>query len=274
MASALLPIAKRRAARALYAFCRVSDDLIDQPGSDELYKHRLARLEQWRRQALSDRTENCPTGDNDLVALAWAHARASFGIPTCYAHQLIDGVAKDIHITRYATFDELAEYAYRVASTVGLMSMHITGFDGRAAIPYAIKLGVALQLTNILRDIGEDWRNGRLYLPQEELAAYNLSERDVAAGRVDDRWRALMRFQIERARRLYNEALPGINLLQPEGRFAIAAAGELYRDILQDIEANDYQVFTRRAYVTAWGKLRRLPGIWWRARNGYGKDTR
>jgi phytoene synthase len=273
MASALMPRAKRRAVRALYAFCRVSDDLVDHPGPGETGDDRLARLEGWRRRALEDRAdESCYAGDDDLVALAWADTRLRFGIPTRYAQQLIDGVAKDIHTTRYTTFDELAEYAYGVASTVGLMSMHITGFEGREAIPYAVKLGVALQLTNILRDVGEDWENGRLYLPQDELAAYGLSEEDVAAGRVDDRWRALMRFQIDRNRRLYDEALPGVDMLHAEGRFAIAAAGELYRGILEDIEANDYQVFTRRAHVTGWGKIRRLPGIWWRTRTGYGKD--
>jgi phytoene synthase len=275
MASALMPPAKRRAVRALYAFCRVSDDLVDHPGPVESTEERLALLEDWRKRALGERAgRTLSADDNDPVALAWADTRARFGIPIRYAHQLIDGVAKDIHTTRYATFDELAEYSYGVASTVGLMSMHISGFAGREAIPYAVKLGVALQLTNILRDVGEDWANGRLYLPQDELAAHGLDEGDIAAGQVDDRWRALMRFQIERNRRLYVEALPGIGMLHAEGRFAIAAAGELYRGILDDIEANDYQVFARRAHLTGWGKLRRLPGIWWRAQTGYGKDRR
>ena len=291
MASALMPPAKRRAVRALYAFCRVSDDLVDHPGPGESAAERLAQLESWRRRALgahaglsgdgplpdsgrrdAGRGDRGRPSGQDLVALAWADARARFDIPARYAHQLLDGVARDIHTTRYATFDELAEYAYGVASTVGLMSMHITGFCGPQAIPYAVKLGVALQLTNILRDVGEDWANGRLYLPQDELAAYGLGEKDIAAGRVDDRWRALMRFQIQRTRRLYDEALPGIAMLHANGRLAIAAAGELYRGILEDIEANDYQVFTRRAYLTGWDKLRRLPGIWWRARTGYRKD--
>jgi phytoene synthase len=282
LASALMPPAKRRAVRALYAFCRVSDDLVDQARPNASGGDRLAQLEGWRARALSGHPvaggflapiKERPAAAKDMVALAWADTRARFCIPTRYAHQLIDGVAWDLCKTRYATFDELAEYAYGVASTVGLMSMHITGFCGREAIPYAVKLGVALQLTNILRDVGEDWANGRLYLPQDELAAFGLREEDIATGPVDDRWRALMRFQIERNRRLYDEALPGIDMLHAEGRFAIAAAGELYRGILENIEANDYQVFKRRAHVTGWGKLRRLPGIWWRARTGYGKDS-
>ena len=145
----------------------------------------------------------------------------------------IDGVARDLDQARYATFDDLTAYAYGVASTVGLMSMRIIGYRSAAAIPYAIKLGVALQLTNILRDVGEDWRAGRVYLPADELAAFGLSEEDVARGQVDDRWRDFMRFQIERNRRLYAEAWPGIELLNEDGRFAIAAAGDLYRRILR-----------------------------------------
>jgi phytoene synthase len=153
-----------------------------------------------------------------------------------------------------------------VAATVGLMSMHIIGFASSGAIPYAIRLGVALQLTNILRDVAEDWRAGRLYLPAEELAAYGLTEADVAAAQVDGRWRAFMRFQIARNRRLYAEATPGIGLLNPDGRLAVAAAATLYRAILDDIEAHDYDVFSRRAHVSAWGKLRQLPALWWHSR--------
>jgi phytoene synthase len=144
--------------------------------------------------------------------------------------------------------------------------MHIIGFAGSEAIPYAIKLGVALQLTNILRDIGEDWRLGRCYLPQSELAQFGITEEDIATGQVNDRWRAFMQYQIERNRRLYAETMPAIALLNADGRFAIRAAAELYQGILDDIETHDYDVFTRRAYVSTWGKLRMLPGIWWRSR--------
>ena len=201
-----------------------------------------------------------------LVLLAWAKARATFRIPSRYAEQLIDGVARDLATTRYATFGELAEYCYGVASTVGLMSMHIIGFAGPQALPYAIKMGVALQLTNILRDVGEDWRRGRVYLPQDELAAHDLGDGDIAAGRVTDRWRAFMRFQISRARTIYDESAPGIGLLAPRGRLAVSAAATFYRGILDDIEAHDYDVFSRRAYVSTWGKVNRLPKIWWRSK--------
>ncbi len=277
LASGLLPPKKRPAVRALYAFCRVSDDLVD--GDDpplnsgqQAKRHRIARLDAWRQRALSDNAS-----EDDPVVLAWADTRARYHIPVEYAAQLIDGVARDIESTRYTTFADLAEYAYGVASTVGLMAMHIIGFSSAEAIPYAVKLGVALQLTNILRDVGEDWRSGRLYLPLSELDKFGLSEIDVARGlerKLDERWRALMRFQIARARRLYAEALPGVAMLHSDGRFAISAAAELYCAILDDIEIHDYDVFSRRAHIDQWGKLRRLPGIWRRARwNRYGETA-
>jgi phytoene synthase len=256
LASRLLPLEKRRAARALYAFCRTTDDIVDHPSPST-----PEQLCDWWGHALTGR----PPRDN-LVAVAWADASARYQIPQQYAQQLIQGVARDLHQTRYDTFADLARYCYGVASTVGLMSMHIIGFAGDEAIRYAVKLGVALQLTNILRDVAEDWQTGRLYLPREELAAFGLSEENIDAGRVDDRWRKFMRFQLDRTHRLYDEAWPGIGMLAPEGRLAIAAAAEFYRGILADIEAHDYDVFSRRAHVTKWGKLRRLPGLWWQTR--------
>ncbi len=197
------------------------------------------------------------------MPLAWADAQARYSIPRGYAEQLINGVSRDLTQKRYQTFADLTEYCYGVASTVGLMSMHIVGFENEDAVPYAVKLGIALQLTNILRDIGEDWQAGRLYLPLDELAAFGLTTRDIATGHMDERWRAFMRFQINRVQALYDEAMPGIACLNTDGRFAIAAAASLYRAILSDIEAHDYDVFRRRAHLGTWGKLNRLPGIWW-----------
>ncbi len=254
LASGLLPLEKRRATRALYAFCRVTDNIVDQSENDEIARESLIN---WQKLI----TMSHPSSDNP-VAMAWADARALHNIPHGYGEQLIDGVARDLSQKRYATFTDLAEYSYGVASTVGLMAMHIIGFEGQDALAYAVKLGVALQVTNILRDIAEDWRTGRVYLPQDELAAFGLDETDIANGVVDDRWRAFMRFQIERNRRLYAESWEGIAMLNPDGRLAIAAAADLYRAILADIEAHDYDVFSRRAHVSTVGKLMRLPRIW------------
>jgi phytoene synthase len=256
LASGLLPGPMRRSVLALYAFCRRTDDLVDRAIGEA-----RTSLEAWRKHALG----SDPPAD-DPVALAWADARARHRIPLRYAEQLIDGVGQDLTMTRYATFDDLAAYCYGVASTVGLMAMHIVGFSGPEAVLYAVRLGVALQLTNILRDVDEDWRVGRLYLPQDELAAFDLSEADIATRRIDDRWLAFIRFQVERVRCLYASSLPGISFLAPAGRFAIAAAAELYQAILEDILANGGDVFSRRAYVGQWEKLRRLPGIWWRSK--------
>lgn len=258
LASSLLPEHKQRAARALYAFCRVTDDIVDCATDVEASAETLA---QWRDCI----AQTCPP-ENDLVAYAWADARANFNIPRGYAEQLINGVSRDLSKKRYDTFDELAEYAYGVASTVGLMAMHIIGFRDESALPYAVRLGVALQITNILRDVAEDWRVGRLYLPLEELHAFGLDETDIERGIVSDRWRDFMRMQIERNRKLYDESWQGIALLDRDGSFAIAAAAGLYRDILTDIERHDYDVFSRRAHLSTWGKLRRLPKIWWQAR--------
>ncbi len=266
MASGLLPVEKRRTARALYAFCRVTDDIVDRGGADA-----NVQLKAWEKQSLHP-IHNHHLANMDtptLVALAWRDARRHHGVPLLYAQQLVGGVAYDLLKNRYETFNELAAYCYGVACTVGLMSMHIVGHSGPDAIPYAIRLGVALQLTNILRDVGEDWRMERLYLPKEELDAFGLTEDDIARGIVTGRWRAFMRFQIARVRDLYASALPGVALLHPDGRFAIGAAAELYEAILTQIEKNDYNVFGQRAAVNTGGKLRRLPGIWWRAFTGH-----
>ncbi len=245
LASSLLPGEKRRAMRALYAFCRTADNLadgdVDQPAS------RLLEL----RQGIAGLGKL----SGDAMLAAWSDIRTRYHIPLCYAEQLLDGVERDLVQRRYQTFEDLSVYCYGVASTVGLMSMQITGFSNRQAFPYAIKLGVALQLTNILRDVGEDWHSDRLYLPLDELAAYGMDESDVAAAKVDSRWRDFMRFQIARTRRLYAESMPGIALLHPDGRFAVTAAAMLYRGILDDIEAHDFDVFNRRAHVNRGRKL-------------------
>ncbi len=254
LASSLLPRKKRAAARALYAFCRVTDDIVDESTGDA-----DADLQQWRNKV----TQGTFSAE-DSVALAWTYTRRKYNIPSRYMIQLIEGVARDLHQDRYDTFDDLASYSYSVASTVGLMSMHIIGFTSREATSYAIKLGVALQLTNILRDVGQDWKMGRIYLPQEDLHKYGIDNRYFNDAIIDDKWRRFMRFQIARARNLYDEAWAGISLLNRDGRFAIATAADLYRAILGDIEANDFDVFNRRAHLSGSAKLRRLPSIWMR----------
>ena len=152
---------------------------------------------------------------------------------------------------------ELSDVAGRRLKSV------LVRFEGEGApIPYAIKLGVALQMTNILRDVGEDFQNGRLYLPREELAFYGVREQDIADGRVTENWRQFMKFQIERTRQLYDESWEGVKMLEREGQLAIGAASVFYRGILDEIEKNDYDVFTQRANLSALGKLSKVPALW------------
>jgi 15-cis-phytoene synthase len=253
LATSLLPAAKRQAMRALYAFCRTADNLAD--GNAEMPEHQLSILRAGIRG--SQKSPQSP------VLIAWADIFTRYQIPLHFAEQLLDGVECDLVQHRFNSFEDLSVYCYNVASTVGLMSMYITGFSSQEAVSYAIKLGVALQLTNILRDVGEDWLAGRLYLPMEELKEFGLDEEDVASQKIDGRWRAFMRFQISRARSLYAEALPGIAMLHPDGRFAVTAAAGLYKGILDDIERHDFAVFTRRAYVSRGLKLKILLEAFW-----------
>lgn len=252
-ASALLPEDKRSAVRALYAFCRTVDDIVDESPNPDYDP----RLDYWRTMI-----ETASFADDDLVAAAWADTLARYHIPRHYALQLIDGVARDLIQNRYPTFNDLATYCYAVASTVGLMSMHIVGFHNNDAVPYAIKLGVALQMTNILRDVGEDYQNGRLYLPREELAFYGIRESDIAEGRITDNWRQFMKFQIDRTRQLYAESWAGVKMLEREGQLAIGAASVFYQGILDEIEKSDYNVFDRRASLSTLAKASRIPALW------------
>ena len=252
-ASGLLPEEKRSAVRALYAFCRTVDDIVD----ESMDNQRESQLDYWRGMI-----EYGSFLDSDLVATAWADTIVRYHIPRHYALQLIDGVHRDLTQSRYQTFEELATYCYGVASTVGLMSMYVVGFKSNDAVPYAIKLGVALQMTNILRDIGEDYQNGRLYLPREELVFYGICEQDIAEGRITDNWRQFMKFQIERTRQLYEESWEGVKMLEREGQLAIGAASVFYQGILNEIEKNDYDVFTKRASLSAVGKVSKIPALW------------
>ena len=256
--SGLLPEEKRSAVRALYAFCRRVDDIVDESSEGE----RDSQLDYWRGMV-----ETASFADDDLVATAWADTLNRYHIPRHYALQLINGVARDLFQSRYQNFDELATYCYGVASTVGLMSMYIIGFESNAAVPYAIKLGVALQMTNILRDVGEDYRSGRLYLPREELAFYGIPECDIAQGCVTENWRQFMKFQIDRTRQLYDESWAGVKMLESEGQLAIGAASVFYQAILDEIEKNDYNVFNLRASISALGKVSRIPALWWKVKS-------
>ena len=260
VASALLPRAQRKAIRALYAFSRVSDDLVDRPGAGK-----AARLQEWRQQSLHSRTPS-----DDPVALAWADTRARYQIPRQYAEQLLDGIATDLSPSRHHTFAQLAQYSYGVASTVGLMSMHIVGYSSDEAIPYAVKLGVALQLTNILRDVAVDYRRGRLYLPQDELARFGCTESDVCReveragpGVQAPQVRALLAHQAARARDYFARATALLPATDARRFVAAEIMREIYRELLRRIEAADLDVFSSVIRVPRPAQARIAIRTWW-----------
>jgi len=245
-----LPADKRKHVYALYAFCRTSDDTVDMATEDP-----ARALADWVHLA-----RTAPPHDNPVL-LAWHDTHTRYNLPQATIDELLAGVAMDLTISRYSTFDDLWLYCYRVASVVGLLSIGILG-TASGAEPYAIKLGVALQLTNILRDVGEDSHRGRVYLPEEDLQQFGLTADDILAHRYNEQFCDLMRFEIERAHRLYDESWHGISLLPADSRLAVGVAARVYRGILDKIVMNEYDVFSQRAHLTLWEKLKGMPGIW------------
>ncbi|GAC1579352.1 MAG: phytoene synthase [Candidatus Elarobacter sp.] len=241
LASLFLPLEKRRAIWAIYAFCRTADDIADTSASPQ---ERLAELDAWQEQLLA-----AFAGRPDhVLTVALADAVRRYDIPLQPALQLLHGARKDITVHRYETYEQLLEYCYLVASTVGLLVCPVLGFAPEAT-EYGIALGRAMQLTNILRDVGEDARLGRIYLPAEDVHRFGYSDAKLLAGVVDDAFIELMKFQVARVRAMYEAAAPGIEMLAPSSRYTVRLALTLYRRILDEIEGNGYDVFTQRAFV-------------------------
>jgi phytoene synthase len=251
-ASHALPPGRRLATYALYAFCRTADDLVDRAVDEPREQVALALAEQVVTLSGVYRGEVPAHG----IWPALADTIQRYRIPEEYLLALLEGVSMDLTATRYETFAELQGYCYKVASVVGLMMCHVFGYRDTRALAYAEKMGLAMQLTNILRDVAEDLRMGRVYLPAEELAIFGLSERDLQAGTMDGRFQDFMRFQIARARRLYAEAHAGIHLLSPLSRLTAHLMGRVYAGILTAIEQAGYDVFRRRVYLDTPEKLR------------------
>lgn len=261
----LMPEVKRRAIWAIYVWCRRTDELVDGPKAKTTTD---ATLDQWEHN-LESIFAGHPVDDVDVALI---DTLERFPIDIQPFRDMIAGQRMDLYRNRYETFEELELYCYRVAGTVGLMSTAVMGVDhARQTAPWhrsqpkldpepeAIALGIANQLTNILRDVGEDARRGRIYLPLEDLERFKYSEKDLFNGVVDDRWRSLMQFQIQRARQFFVDAERGVSLLSPDARFPVWAALMLYRGILDVIERNKYDVFNKRAYVPGWQKFLYLP---------------
>lgn len=255
--SLFLPIEKRRASWALYAFCRTADDIADKP---DVCPDPSSELARWR-SALEETYAGHPRG---LVMTAWADMLARYPVPIQPALDLLDGVAMDLRGQRYQTFDDLRLYCYRVAGTVGLLMSPILGYSDPIALGAAVDLGIAMQLTNILRDIGEDLSAGRVYLPAEDMERFGYSHEELTHGIINPAFVTLLEFEMARAEDYYRSGLRGIHLLDTDVRLAIALSATLYRAILSRIRRNGYDVFTRRAHISFPGKLAALPEAWLR----------
>ncbi len=259
----VLPRAKRDAMCAVYAFMRYCDDIADDP---DIKLNRAEMLEKWRSSLIS--AEAGRVGDS-MILPAFHDAVRKYDIPLEYFHKLIDGASMDLTKGRYDTFEQLYDYCYKVASVVGLVCIHVFGFDCPDAKKYAEYCGIAFQLTNILRDLKEDAEGGRVYLPQEDLHAFRYSADDLISGVRDERFHRLMRFEVARARGYYNASLPLIEMVHGSGRPGLCAMIEIYFSILRAIELKHYDVFdnsisvprTHKVAIAARAIMRsRLPG--------------
>nr|ACU29637.1 phytoene synthase [Elaeagnus umbellata] len=249
---------RRRAIWAIYVWCRRTDELVDGPNASHITPKALDRWE--------SRLEDLFEGNSfDMLDAALSDTVARFPVDIQPFKDMIEGMRMDLWKSRYKNFDELYLYCYYVAGTVGLMSVPVMGIapESQATTESiynaALALGISNQLTNILRDVGEDARRGRIYLPQDELAQAGLSDADIFAGKVTDKWRNFMKSQIKRARLFFDEAEKGVTELSAASRWPVWASLLLYRQILDEIEANDYDNFTKRAYVRKAKKLLFLP---------------
>jgi phytoene synthase len=246
-ATRLFPPETRRATHALYAFFRVPDEIVDGlPLRDEGEVSAARRkLCDWHKEW----ERSYRRGDSaDPILRAASHTFHRYGIPYEYGEHFLAAMMTDLEKRTYRDYDELLGYMYGSAGVVGLMMAHVIGFEDASALDYAPKLGYAMQLTNFLRDIDEDYAvRGRVYMPQDELAAFGLSNDDIASRRFSARFEDFLAFQSARAHALYEEADRGIPLLRPEGRLAVRVASTLYRAILYKIEDRGWNVFVGRA---------------------------
>jgi phytoene synthase len=265
----LLPAERHNALCALYAFCRFLDDIADQPGVEERYAQAGTRqkklailLQMWR-----DELRHCYEGNaRHPISQALADVVRRFPIQQAHLSGIIDGVEMDLHRTRYHTFAELYDYCYHVASLVGLVCIEIFGYRNSRACDYAINLGIAFQLTNIMRDVWEDAQRDRIYLPVEDLDRFCYTPRDLCQGIYNDAFVRLMAFEAERARDYYRQA---VIALSPEDRRSLAAAEAMrliYRRLLDKLVAQRFQVFGKRVTLPTVDKVGLVLLAWARGR--------
>ena len=261
MATRFLPYQKQRSIFAIYGLCRYLDNLVDD-ADDLIAKKKICMsdveslLEKFRVRLISTYRG---VEYSDPILIAFSDVLNSNKISIELPLTLLDGVKMDLTKERYETFDELYEYSYKVASVVGLMTSEVFGYSDQKALNHAVELGIAMQLTNILRDIGEDLNRGRIYIPQEDLKTYGIDENELFDHNCSESFTQLMKFQIERARSYYHSSDQGIPMLNRDSRLPVILARENYSKILDKIEENQYQVFTKRAYLNSTEKFSILP---------------
>ncbi len=251
-ASHCLPRELRQHAYTIYGFCRWADNAVDQARDPDDSQRRLNQVRSALSLAYSSRGATAGI-------LAFRRTVCDRQIPEEYFRDLLDGMAMDLTVNSYETFEDLDQYCYRVAGVVGLMMTRVFGYRHERCFQNAIALGRGMQLTNILRDIREDLKLGRIYLPAEDLRASGVTREQLQDGRVDGSFRRLMRFQINRARAAYREAEQGIDdLLGSSSRLTVRVMSRVYGAILDEIELLDFDVFRHRARVSSSRKLRLL----------------
>ncbi len=253
-----LPSERRQAITALYAFCREVDDVVDECHDLSLAQTKL----EWWRQEVGRVYNGTPTHP---VGLALKDVIKGFRLPQEQLLEIIDGMAMDLSQTRYLDFKGLQLYCYRVASVVGLLAAEIFGYQDRQTLKYAHDLGLAFQLTNIIRDVGEDARRGRIYLPIEDLQRFDVPAKDLLEARYSDAFRELMAFQAERAEKFYDQAfaqLPAIDRKAQRPGLVMAA---IYRTLLREIARDGFLVLDRRTSLTPLRKVWLAGTTWFRA---------
>ena len=253
LATLLLPKAKRPFVHALYGFARYADEIVDDLASTLTDAEKAAELKTWGDGVLS----GLKTGDsNDQVGRALIDTVNRFAIPHEHFVAFLHSMTMDLTVTEYANYEALMEYVYGSAAVIGLEMVPILGALSPGAYEPAEKLGVAFQLANFIRDVGEDLDRGRVYLPQDELAQFGVDREMLEARKLTPQITAALKFQIERVRQLQREATPGILQLEPASRPCIEAASELYCGIVDEVEAIGYDIFNKRAKTSTGRRLR------------------
>ncbi len=253
LATLLLPTKKRPPVHALYGFARYADEIVDDLASTLSDEEKAHELRTWGSGVLADLRRG---ESNDLIGRALVDTVRTYSIPLEYFEAFMKSMEMDLTVTRYNNYDELMTYVYGSAVVIGLEMLPILGYSDPRAIEAATALGTAFQLANFIRDIGEDIERGRIYMPLDELARYGVSEDMLLRRELTPEIIEAIKFQIARVRDLQAKANAGIEYLDPISRPCIRAASELYCGIVDEIEANGYDIFNKRAKTPTWRRLR------------------